>query len=480
MPGRSKRRRSKGKRKGAQSDQTSAAAPAAGAVPVASVSADVPMLPTPAPATTASPAPPALPGKQASKRQRKRQRRTNGAGGDVASGAGAGAGAGSSASVGAGREVTVGLGRRKLADKVMGCFLVGNTIAQALFTAEEGTRLWESTAGAADSQRCARLLYVGVGDVRNPLSALANLPAGAQSEVHMNDTADVVLARNAVMLAVATGLGTSGAGDIPAAIAMWSDALLSEKVATAVHAALTQLAAGELPAWLKLRAGCSARLVRCWASWLAMTASVTSKRARTTRDATLQADAANAGHGRAGASKLWRLFGVSSVPVSKKALPPKANVTLLHPVSGEFLETQGPAGAFAGLDRLTAGKPRFAEAVQAAWTPLLTSWATRVHAGAVEVHLWLTEGTGLLTGAVTGDSLPTGFHAIDTSNVMDYVGLYVAADCAPCTALCKCEACAVSVCPHSRRITLAICDLSPLQVEPATRRSFAAGHAARA
>jgi len=380
------------------------------------------------------------------------------------------------------RRPIAGLGRRKLTDAIMQGFVVGNTAAQSLLGPQDAAALAAATP--------VRLLYLGVGDVRNPLSALCQLPHSAAVVVHVNDTSAVVLARNVLMLAVAS-VGTPEA--VAAAIAMWCDAELTSEhhsivvttlqrlltspspspsptapaaaAAAATAAATTSPGAAVLP-WLVVEGGSQGTLVQCWRAWLSLATSVPLADARKRRQAALRTSS-SVGHGRVGASDAWIQVGVSSRPpiaVATPAVkhgkkgrkggkkkkkkngkgrgtgnagPPGAggggagsgvvpeygtthlNPTLFHPFTLAWLDMQGPAGAFHGLDRFEAGSAAFAAALHAAWTPLLRGWAQRV--ATVRWHVWVDECTSMLRRLDAG----TLFHAIDTSNVMDYVGLYV-------------------------------------------------------
>lgn len=117
------------------------------------------------------------------------------------------------------------LSRRKLVDKIMQTFLIGNTTARPLITSLEGERLGtphqDQTSGAAvettsadlsvearkrkrdspeDSSSSLDLLFLGVGDLRNPLLTLTNIPGNRPVSIYLNDLSPVTIARNVVIL----------------------------------------------------------------------------------------------------------------------------------------------------------------------------------------------------------------------------------------------------------------------------------------
>ena len=170
--------------------------------------------------------------------------------------------------------------RRKLLENVMAGFVVGNTNARGIDPA------YLRISPARDQ---INLLYLGVGDMRNPLTAIQNLDTKAKETIdlshckrlrvclHLNDMNTIVLARNAVFLLVAanaTCVGTS-AQATAAAIAVWSDAyFLTGHIPTRLIAALTKLidesdrqslVLGGQP-WL--RAGCNQSFAAMHSHWV--------------------------------------------------------------------------------------------------------------------------------------------------------------------------------------------------------------------
>ena len=126
--------------------------------------------------------------------------------------------------------------RRKLFDRAMSVFLVGNTHARQLFTEHEVREL----EAAKDWSRPLRLLYLGVGDPRNPLASLNQLPTRQPVEFHLNDFSPVVLARAIVLLSLACAgeeREATSAGN--AATAVWSDAKLRFETASALHVSVS-------------------------------------------------------------------------------------------------------------------------------------------------------------------------------------------------------------------------------------------------
>ena len=200
------------------------------------------------------------------------------------------------------------------------------------------------------------ILYLGVGDMRNPLTTVHSLDAKIKDNrdfpkgrtlricLHLNDMNSIVLARNAVFLLLAvhaTCIGTVEQATA-AAIALWSDAyFLAKSTPTQVAEALTKLiehsdsrslTLGGV-AWL--RAGCHQSFVGMRSHWMVWRALLqrqareaacgahggkTTQMLRLARDAAINfalksTDIAGAGHGRTGASGSWLQHGIASVPL---------------------------------------------------------------------------------------------------------------------------------------------------------------------
>ena len=115
------------------------------------------------------------------------------------------------------------LARRKLWDASLSGFLVGNTCARALITEEEGRAQGRGTDdddyGAGDGSAASssssssssstahpraalplEILYIGVADLRNPLTTLLNVPPGRPVTLHLNDSCPLALARCVALL----------------------------------------------------------------------------------------------------------------------------------------------------------------------------------------------------------------------------------------------------------------------------------------
>lgn len=100
--------------------------------------------------------------------------------------------------------------RRKLIDEVMGGFLIGNTFARSLVTPSEAQAIADQSTRVHDDVTF-KFLWIGVGDIRNPLTTLSSIPTKCRADLHFNDTSSMVLARDIVvlMLAVQYPQGTS-------------------------------------------------------------------------------------------------------------------------------------------------------------------------------------------------------------------------------------------------------------------------------
>ena len=86
--------------------------------------------------------------------------------------------------------------RRKLNDNVMSEFLIGNTFARTLLTKEE--------ANLVDEHSILKLLWVGCGDIRNPLTTLKMLKKNQKVHLFFNDISIVTLARDILLLTLLT------------------------------------------------------------------------------------------------------------------------------------------------------------------------------------------------------------------------------------------------------------------------------------
>eukprot|EP00936_MAST-01D_sp_MAST-1D-sp1_P000494 g494.t1 len=375
------------------------------------------------------------------------------------------------------------LARRRLTERVMEGFAVGNTAARPLLTC---------TAEARPVQGMLRLLFLGVGDVRNTLITLKSLRKCNNAEsgalpmteteenvhLHLNDICVPTLARAAVLLVLGAGVdqGDCDTDDessyadaerraVAHAAAVWSDAMLSHDTYHALQCALRLLlehvkhdemprlrasaapgatteermgtlgwlAAGDTTTWNALR--------QQWNMWLQLcdSANMSESHFRRLRASALRAR--GAGHARTGASASWKAHGVSSVSFPLQPgpddlhLPRCPNATLLtRSIDGRlhFVECQGPTGAFAGLDRVKggAGSARFAKRVQASWAPLFA--ALRSYLGHTEasgstcrlaVRLWAGDALSLLARWPAARPKDR-FDGIDSSNIVDYIGLW--------------------------------------------------------
>jgi len=98
-----------------------------------------------------------------------------------------------------------------------------------------------------------------------------------------------------------------------------------------------------------------------------------------------------------------------------------ANPTLLDPVTLEFLEVQGPFQCFNGLKD---GIPQLSESLYEAWVPLLETFQEAIKKDTclkLKVYFW--QGHCI---KVMEKEMPQSleFDVIDTSNLMDYFGLW--------------------------------------------------------
>jgi hypothetical protein len=339
----------------------------------------------------------------------------------------------------------------------MSNFLVGNTAAKSLLVDSEASAI--RAAAKQGTTTTTRLLFIGVGDVRNALLTLSTispkpLPNCVHSvELFLNDLSPVTLARDVVLLALATQ--DDATLSIEAATSVWSDAVLTPTVHSRLTKTLTDLVNGSVPSWMFVGDQPSIQffqynaLVTIWKGWLELDLS---------RDGLLDVRAAalsieGAGHGRAGASVSWRQYGLSSVECTEDHdaafhCRTEINPTMLEVLpspdgSGRnvitYLETQGTMGAFGDLEGLDTGSAEFAKGLkQKCWGPLFTCLRSWVAKDRLHVHFWLGDcmvrlaSLQVLEAAQESAQQQGGaevvtalaFDAVDTSNVMDYVGMW--------------------------------------------------------
>eukprot|EP00750_Incisomonas_marina_P011739 INCI16410.13.p1 GENE.INCI16410.13~~INCI16410.13.p1 ORF type:complete len:580 (+),score=65.71 INCI16410.13:934-2673(+) len=192
-----------------------------------------------------------------------------------------------------------------------------------------------------------------------------------------------------------------------------------------------RLARGDIPPWLEIAPSSQRSLQRHWAAWLDHLRTLDgSQRLLSIRAATISIK--GSGHGRVGVSASWQSHGVSSLPDSARRNLRYVNPTLFdfvqNPNAPKFMESQGCAGAFRGL-RGQVGTATFAASLQQKWFPLLEKLATASSEGFLRCLFVHGDCMELLPQRALGE----GFHAIDTSNVMDYCGAWnLVLACVPC------------------------------------------------
>lgn len=391
--------------------------------------------------------------------------------------------------------------RRKLLDKCMSTFLVGNTKATSLLSQEDVVALRSSLAAEINGKKrnnsqpiTSRFLFIGVGDIRNALTTLHTMsPLHSQQHVELvlNDMSPVTLARDVVLLDLATrhidtasnsscedhdglsseSIATNNALAIEAAIAVWSDAVLTPAVASRLQLTLLALASGHLPSWMHIDDdGCNgdAAGLKCmqhiWNDWLSLLTKASNHASISREDyVKLRAETLaikGTGHGRAGVSASWKKYGLSSCAAlddeeSKEGceqahgksrcaafnIRTEINPTLLRVVHErnkegiqrfEFLETQGTMGAFSDLEGLYPGSEAFARVLSTkCWGPLFKTLQSCIadpvravsstNSTALSVRFWLGDCLVRLND-LNQNTLQ--FDAVDTSNVMDYAGLW--------------------------------------------------------
>ena len=307
------------------------------------------------------------------------------------------------------------LTRVKLYGEILAEFLIGNTFARSLISEKDMGHCGGRKSGRQEA--AVHLLWVGVGDVRNPLLTLSGLSRNRCYALHLNDVSPVTLARDAVILAM-------GATRVEDAIAVWSDSVLNAETHRRLQKTLRDLLDNKY-SYLDFSA---AEGLQCyWRSWLEHAHSPDALSRVRSRALGVK----GAGHQRVGVSESWRRLGVASSAEGDEQCS-YSNPTLYDLIDEDapkYLELQGPGAAFANLVG-DIGSKEFAESLAKAWTPLLkSSWQQRVAAKRVTVHFYLGDCAAFLQRP----DFASKFAAIDTSNVMDYTGMWnLALQCEPC------------------------------------------------
>jgi len=123
--------------------------------------------------------------------------------------------------------------RRKVFDRGMQSFSLGNTPAMNVFhrvdldaVPESHIELTDAMAASDGALSAAvnsllRVLFIGVGDIRNPLCFLHEAHTAQPVEIHVNDIALPTLARDLVLFKICR---SSSTGDL---VSVWCNALLS-------------------------------------------------------------------------------------------------------------------------------------------------------------------------------------------------------------------------------------------------------------
>ncbi|GBG29830.1 Phosphatidylinositol 4-phosphate 5-kinase 1 [Hondaea fermentalgiana] len=369
--------------------------------------------------------------------------------------------------------------RRKLVDRIMASFVIGNTHGRALWTSQEASaRLCNGHEAAshlrkrrkrdnssaknigdiATNEEDLRFLYLGVGDLRNPLKTLHELEVAALSELAqeswlqgernkisvsthhahfvLNDASTLTLARDAALLLAAV---SDEPNAIEAATALWCDALVTAPERSRLDTALDILLdadAQALPKWLTLDQETRNLLEPHWRAWRKSDAQFDSD--QEFRVAAIRRFGDGAGHGRAQTSQSWLETGVSSrsanrvqsLQASDESFVPNPLlydfVSTAPPSSAQtsplFIDSQGPTGAFSELANLKPGGTALAQVLGSCWRPLWSSLRQAVARGAVSIELVAGDCIDLLSRHRFGAR--RCYAAIDTSNVADYVGLW--------------------------------------------------------
>lgn len=371
----------------------------------------------------------------------------------------------------------------------MSNFIIGNTHCRSLWTEKEAAARLQSLREkqhAAKKQRfqyrqeaiqtsTCSFLYLGVGDLRNPLKTLwvlANAADASQDDEDecsrdtngksstkndsvsnsgndinarfvLNDAATMTLARDAALLVAAVQSGKP-----QATTALWCDALVEESERKILNTALESLlglyqekedannqalkiAASGL-AWLHFDKETFLALAPHWRAWRA--SAINFDKNQELRKAAMKRFGDGAGHGRAKTSHSWVKLGVSTRVNAENEFATMVpnpllydftdNATTPEDQNGQprFVDSQGPSGAFTEVAGEEAGTATFAEVLNRCWNPLWKTLCEYVKAGKLLIDLVAGDCIELLTKNRFGEKRE--YAAIDTSNVSDYVGIW--------------------------------------------------------
>lgn len=307
-----------------------------------------------------------------------------------------------------------------------------------------------------DTAPAVRILLAGCGDPRNLVATAAAAPPGRQLDMVLNDGNVSMLARDAVLLHLAT------TATAEAVLAVWADHGLSAPHASALRASCAAIADGAWPEWLRASAGiegaarseaAAERAVReacrAWAS-----CSMTLAQLLRSRDAMLNSmpgratvlEPSLAAVGTAGASKAVQLkikAYLQSGSLKQKPHEGSPNVTLLLSPSLQYCLYY--SSSILRALPLAAAPPDtpLARRLLASLAPQLEALTARLQSGSLSISLVV--GDILVVGAVgavgADGTTDQRFDFIDCSNVADYVSI---------TSLLQVCAPMLSRAPHAR------------------------------
>jgi len=250
------------------------------------------------------------------------------------------------------------------------------------------------------------IMYVGVGDIRNALSTLNAVDSDNAVNFCLNDFSSFTLARDVVILVL-------GSLDTVSGIAAWCDFKISRNTSNQLKTALEQLCQNKFPEWMTFH--CTEQLSCHWNLWLeclgdeSKSASLDTIRTETV--------SRGGGHDRVGVSECWRKSGIASFTEHDAKQFEILNPLLFDLSSCQYMEVQGPGASFSALEPFTIGTTEFAQTLFNCWDVLFSNFRNRSN-----VAFHFVVGDCVMLGL--GGQLGCGYDVIDTSNLMDYLGLW--------------------------------------------------------
>ena len=305
------------------------------------------------------------------------------------------------------------LARRKCNDQSFYDIHLGRKCARSLVVEED-------FKNACDTSEILKFLWVQTGDLRNPLMTLTHVPADRTVHLYFNDVSLVSFARNILLLSLLQS-PRSDSAEHATFVAVWCDALMSENNYEQMNEVLRELVTMKtFPPWLFVTPETWIACKRHWTAWLLVS---NSKDKQVLLKSARMKAVAKVTHMLKKTTPEWLEHGVASEQfeptVHTRVNPSLYNFFPMYESKPQFLECESPAGSFASL--LDPSSDGFFQALHNAWSPLLTRFQTGLQQHKVACCFKIGNGLETMKESAKRGTL---FHAIDSSDLMDFVGLW--------------------------------------------------------